>query len=89
MSIFYPAQLLANWLSFGVFGLAPKVLAGETVNFFIFDKIKVFLLLTVIIYAVSLIRTYLPPEKIRNILSHKNKFVGNILASLFGIILFI
>jgi uncharacterized protein len=40
----------------------------------------------VIIFIVSILRSYLPPEKIRAILSHKNKFVGNILASLFGII---
>jgi len=86
MSIFYPVQLFANWLSFDVFGLVPKTLAGEAVNFFVFDTIKVFLLLIVIIYAVSFIRTYLPPEKIRNILSHKNKYFSHVLAALFGII---
>jgi uncharacterized membrane protein YraQ (UPF0718 family) len=86
LSIFYPVQLFADWISFGLFKLAPKTLAGEAVNFFIFDTIKVFLLLAAIIYAVSFIRTYLPPEKIRDILSHKNKYLGHILASLFGII---
>ena len=86
MSIFYPVQLFANWISFDVFGLVPKTLAGEAVNFFVFDTIKVFLLLAVIIYIVSFVRTYLPPEKIRGILSHKNKYFGHVLASLFGII---
>jgi len=86
MSIFYPAQLFADWLCFRVFGLVPKTLAGEAVDFFVFDTIKVFLLLIVIIYAVSFIRTYLPPKKIRNILSHKNKYVGHILSALFGVI---
>lgn len=84
--IFYPIQLFADWASFTLFKLAPQTFPGEAVNFFILDTIKVFLLLTVIIYIVSFIRTYLPPEKIRNILSHKNKFVSHILASLFGII---
>ena len=86
MSIFYPIQLFADWLSFEIFELTPKTLTGEAVNFFVFDTVKVFLLLAVIIYAVSFIRTYLPPEKIRGILSHKNKYIGHILASLFGII---
>ena len=86
MNIFYPIQLFADWISFGLLKLIPKTLAGEAANFFIFDTIKVFLLLIAIIYVVSLIRTYLPPEKIRGILSHKNKYVGHILASLFGII---
>lgn len=84
--MFYPVQLLADWLTYTVFGIAPKTLLADAVNFFIFDAIKIFLLLTVIIFAVSIIRSYLPPEKIRSILSNKNKFVGNIIASLLGII---
>jgi len=86
MSIFYPVQLLADWLTYSVFSITPKTLLAGAVNFFIFDTIKIFILLTVIIFAVSLIRSFLPPEKIRNILSRKHKFVGNILAALFGII---
>ncbi|MCX6722039.1 MAG: permease, partial [Candidatus Staskawiczbacteria bacterium] len=42
--------------------------------------------LSVIIFIVSIIRSYLPPKKIRAILSHKNKYTGNFLASLLGII---
>jgi len=86
MSIFYPIQLLADWFTFNILKLSPKTLAGEAVDFFVFDTIKVFLLLIVIIFTVSFIRTYLPPEKIRGILSHKNKYVGHVLAALFGII---
>lgn len=84
--MFYPVQLLAKWLTYTVFGIAPKTLLADAVNFFIFDTIKIFLLLAVIIFTVSIIRSYLPPEKIRSILSNKNKFVGNIIASLLGII---
>ena len=86
MNIFYPIQLLADWLTYTVFGIAPKTLLAGAVNFFIFDTIKIFILLSVIIFAVSIIRSYLPPEKIRAILSRKNKYVGNVLASLLGII---
>ena len=84
--MFYPIQLLADWLTYTVFRIAPKTLLGGAVNFFIFDTIKIFILLFVIIFAVSIIRSYLPPEKIRAILSRKNKYVGNVLASLLGII---
>lgn len=86
MDIFYPIQLLADWLTYTVFGIVHKTLLAGAVNFFIFDTAKIFILLSVIIFAVSIIRSYLPPEKIRAILSHKNKYVGNILASLLGII---
>jgi len=86
MSIFYPIQLLSDWLTYSIFGIEKKSLLADAVNFFIYDTIKIFLLLSVIIFTVSIIRSYLPPEKIRAILSHKNKYVGNILASLLGII---
>jgi len=86
MSIFYPIQLLTDWLTYSVFGIIRETLLASAVNFFIFDTIKILLLLFVIIFTVSIIRSFLPPEKIRNILSHEKKYVGNILASLLGII---
>jgi uncharacterized protein len=84
--MFYPLQLLADWLTFSVFNITPDTLLASAINFFIFDTVKIFILLSVIIFVVSIIRSYLPPEKIRAILSRKNKYVGNILASLLGII---
>lgn len=84
--MFYPIQLFADWLTYAVFGIIPKTILADAVNFFIFDTIKIFILLAVIIFVVSIIRSYLPPEKIRDILSRKNKYVGNILASLLGIV---
>ena len=86
MNIFYPIQVLSYFISYKWIGLEPDSYLGEAINFFIYDTIKIFILLAVIIFVVSIIRSYLPPEKIRVILSRKNKYVGNILASLLGII---
>lgn len=86
MNIFYLVQLLADWLTYKVLDIIPGTLSANAVNFFIYDTIKIFILLAVIIFVVSIIRSYLPPEKIRAILSHKNKYIGNVLASLLGII---
>ncbi len=58
----------------------------EAVNFFVYDTIKIFLLLAVIIFVVSLVRSFLPPERIRKILSSRDKYAGHVLASLLGII---
>ena len=82
--MFYPIQLLADWLTYTVFRITHNTLLAGAVNFFIFDVIKIFILLGVIIFVVSIIRSFLPAEKIRNILSHKHKFFGNVLAALFG-----
>jgi uncharacterized membrane protein YraQ (UPF0718 family) len=84
--MFYPLQLLADWLTYGVFHIAQGTLLASAVDFFILDTTKIFILLAVIIFAVSIIRSYLPPEKIRAVLAHKNQYVGNLLASLLGII---
>src|SRR3989339_1197366 len=79
-------KIFADWLTYSVFGIAHETLLAEAVNFFIFDTIKIFLLLAVIIFAVSIIRSFLPPEKIRAILSHEKKYFGNVLAALLGIV---
>ena len=85
MSIFFPVQALADWLTYSVFHLAANSLLAGAVNFFIFDTVKIFILLAVIIFAVSVIRSFLPPEKIRTILSHKNQYTGNVIAAVLGI----
>jgi uncharacterized protein len=85
MNIFFPFEWLANWLAFSLFNLPAGSRAGEAVAFFVYDSIKIFILLAIIIYAVSLLRTFLPPERIRKILSHQNKYVGNVLAALLGV----
>ena len=86
MNIFYPIQFFADWLTSFIFEFASDTLIAKAFNFFIFDSIKILILLFVIIFIVSIIRSYLPPEKIRTILSRKNKYVGNILASLLGVV---
>lgn len=86
MNIFYPIQIFADWLTYSVFGIIPETLLASAVNFFIFDTIKIILLLFAIIFAISLVRSFLPPEKIRKILSHEKKYIGNILAAMLGII---
>ncbi len=60
--------------------------AGEALNFFIYDSIKIFLLLAAIVFAVAVIRAYFPPEKTKRILAHKKEYIGNVLAALLGIV---
>jgi len=79
-------KLFADWVTYNLFSITPETLLADAVNFFIYDTIKIFLLLVVIIFIVSFIRSFLPKEKIKNILSRRGKYTGNILASLFGII---
>jgi hypothetical protein len=66
--------------------MQPDTRLAGAVEFFIYDTIKIFLLLSVIIFAVSVIRSYFPPERTMRILSHKKEFIGNILAALLGVV---
>jgi uncharacterized membrane protein YraQ (UPF0718 family) len=76
----------ADWLVYSVIGLSSSTQAGESLNFFIYDTIKIFLLLSTIVYVVAVIRSYFSPERTRRILSHNREYVGNVLAALLGIV---
>jgi uncharacterized membrane protein YraQ (UPF0718 family) len=87
MDIFAPIQWFADWLVYSVFNIVKGTSLGNTVNFFIYDSIKIILLLAVIIFVVSYIRSFFPAEKTKKFLS-KAKFpiVNNFLAALIGIV---
>jgi uncharacterized membrane protein YraQ (UPF0718 family) len=84
--MFKPVQLFADWLTYGVLGLGRETLAGGAVNFFVFDTIKIFILLAAIIYAVSIGRTFLPPSRVREIILAKSRFAGHLWAAALGIV---
>lgn len=82
-----------NWLEdlskkfvYDVLGISHDGKMGEALQFFIYDTIKIFILLIVIIFVVSFLRTYFNTQKVRVYLQGRSEFSGNILASLFGII---
>ena len=58
---------------------------AQSIEFFIFEVPKVILLLTLIVFAMGIIRTYFSPQKTRALLEKKSLFLGNILASVLGI----
>ena len=79
-------KFFAEYVTYSLIGLKHGSHLADAIEFFIYDTIKIFLLLSVIIFAVSVIRSYFPPEKTKKILSHKKEFIGNILAALLGIV---
>jgi len=80
-------QELANWLTYDIFNFAQNTRVADAVNFFIYDSIKIILLLLVITYFMSLLRYYLPIEKLRDFLaSHKFFGLDYFLATIFGAI---
>jgi uncharacterized membrane protein YraQ (UPF0718 family) len=79
-------KAFSHLVVFSILKLSPGTRFADALEFFIYDALKIFLLLSVIIFIVSIVRSYFPPEKTKRILSHKREFIGNVLAALLGIV---
>jgi uncharacterized protein len=87
MDIFQPIQLFADLATYQWLHLAPHSYAGDTINFFIYDVIKIGLLLVVINYFMAIIRYYFPMEKVRDLLTKRRWFgLDYWLAALLGVV---
>ena len=67
-----------------VFGLDITDRVGASLQFFLFDTVKIFILLSVLIFFISYIQSYFPPERTKKILSGFNGVTASILAALLG-----
>ena len=77
---------LSQWLTFEVLGLQPGTHLGEAVAFFLYDVPKILLLLTGMVFAIGIVRTFFSPERTRALLGGKRQGVGNVLAAMLGIV---
>ena len=59
---------------------------SDSLHFFIYDTIKIFVLLFTLIFMISYIQSYFPPERTSKILGKMKGIKGNILGALFGTI---
>ena len=69
-----------------VFGIDPTGQIGGSIHFFIYDVIKIFILLGVLIFSISYVQSYFPPERTRRILGQRQGIGANIIAALLGTI---
>ena len=69
-----------------VFGLPVSERIGGSIHFFIYDTIKIFILLSLLIFVISYIQSYFPPERTKKILGKIKGIKGNILGALLGTI---
>jgi hypothetical protein len=79
-------QPIANWISFTALGLAPDSRLGASLAFFLYDVPKILLLLSGMVFGISIIRTFFSPERTRALLGGKREGVGNVFAALLGIV---
>lgn len=77
---------LVEMLVVNVFGLSMTEQLGASVHFFIYDVVKIFILLSALIFMISYIQSFFPPERTKKILGGFNGITANILAALLGTI---
>lgn len=69
-----------------VFNLKVDSKIGGSIHFFFYDTIKIFILLSILIFLISYIQSYFPPERTKKILGGIKGIKGNILGALLGTI---
>jgi uncharacterized membrane protein YraQ (UPF0718 family) len=75
-----------DFLVYEIFQLDRSAHLTAAIRFFFYDTPKVFILLTVIVFVVGIIRSYFSPEKTRKALEGKPLFIGNVMAASLGIL---
>ncbi len=86
LAAYLALQPLADGVTYSLLGLKPGTMTTEAVRFFLFEVPKVLLLLTLIVFLVGIVRTYFSPERTRRILGNRSSLIGNVFASLLGVV---
>jgi len=80
-------QNFADWLIYNVFKIGAETHLGKALNFFVFDTLKILILLFVIVFLMGIINTYFPIERLKTYLNSKKLYgLEYFFASIFGAI---
>lgn len=84
MIVYTGIEPFSRWLSFVVLGLEAASRSGQAVQFFVYDTVKILLLLVMMVYVIALIRAGLNVERVRTFLMGRSRWTGYALGALFG-----
>ncbi len=79
-------QPIADWITYTVLNFNHESRLGESLNFFIYDVPKILLLLSGMIFLITLVQTFIDTNKVREVVEKRGEGVGNLMASVFGAI---
>jgi len=87
MDIFGPIQLFANLVTYDLLKIGQESYLGSAVNFFIYDVIKIGILLLVVSYVMAIVRYSFPTKRVRDILTKRRWFgLDYLFAAILGMI---
>jgi uncharacterized protein len=76
----------AKWLTYRLIGMAPGGRLASAIEFFVFEAPKVMMLLVAVVFGVGVVRSFFTPERTRRLLAGRRESLGNVLASLLGVV---
>jgi len=79
-------QPFADWATYTLLGLSQESQLGEALNFFLYDVPKILLLLSGMIFLITLAQTFINTERVRALVERRGAGIGNLMASIFGAI---
>ena len=77
---------MADWVTYGLLRLKPDSHLGAAVRFFVFEAPKVLILLTLVVFARGMVRSFFSKERTRRMLAGKRESIGNVLGALLGVV---
>lgn len=84
--MFFPLQLVADWVTYHIFALEKGSYLAETLNFFIFDTLKIFIMLFVLLFCISFLRNALAHDRLHTFLKTRKPLTSSLWAALIGVI---
>ncbi|MCX6682587.1 MAG: permease [Methanoregula sp.] len=78
-------QEFADWVTYTVLGLGQNSPLASSIDFFVYDSIKVTVMLAIIVFGVAIIRSFITPQKVKKWVAGRTEGLGNILAAILGI----
>ncbi len=85
-ALYLVIEPLSRWIAFGLVGLPRGSHLGDAVAFFFYDVPKILLLLSGMIFVITVVRSFFSAERARRLLSGKRVGIGNVLAATLGIV---
>lgn len=86
LALYGLVEPLSRWIAHGVFALPRGSRVGEAVAFFFYDVPKILLLLSGMIFVITVVRSFFSAERARRLLSGRRAGIGNVLAATLGIV---
>ncbi len=77
---------IANYLVYDLMKLSPDTHLGSSIHFFIYDTMKIIVLLSVMIFLISMVRSFFPAEKVKETLNKFHSSVAYIIAACLGVV---